>query len=166
MVSEAVTSAWEKSLGDARGGEPALQRALGAGAQAIARLQSVLVEPALPLDAQFAGFVSQGDAALLTVSSGMRIYRARGVEPKRLLAGSQRTPGLSRGGMAVATERLSRGDLFVFGSRDAFGMRTIGTLAALLAQRVDASAAEVCEAGLGPARTAATGVALVVIRVR
>lgn len=165
MVSEAVGAGFETTLGDARGGEPALQRALGSGAQAIARLQGVLVEPALPIDAQFAAFVAMGDVALVTVSSGMRVYRARGGEPKRLMGSAHRSPGLSRGGMAVATERLTPGDLFVMGSRDAFGMRSIGSLATLLARRPDAPVGEVCEAGLAPCRAAGTGVALVVIRV-
>ncbi len=165
LVTDAVGSTFEGSLGDGRGGEPALQRALGAAAQAISRLQGVLVEPSLPIDAQFSAFVSAGDVALVTVSSGMRVYRARGGEPKRLLGNAQRTPGLSRGGMAIATERLLSGDLFVFGSRDAFGMRSIGSLAALLAQRPDANVRDVCEAAIAPCRAAGAGVALVVVRV-
>ncbi len=166
MVTDAVGSTFETALGDGRGGEPGLQRALGAAAQAITRLQGVLVEPSLPIDAQFAAFVAAGDVALVTVSSGMRVYRARGGEPKRLLGASQRSPGLTRGGMAVATERLVPGDLYVMGSRDAFGMRSIGSLAALLAQRPDAPVREVCEAGLAPCRAAGAGVALVVLRVK
>lgn len=165
-VTEAVGSAFEASLGEGRNGEPGLQRALGASAQALSRAQSVLVEPNLPLDAQFAGVVVSGDVAHLTVSSGVRVYRARRGEPKRLMAGGHRAPGLARGGLTVSTERLVPGDLYVFGSRDAFGMRSIGALASLLAQRPDASVADVCEAAIGPCRVAGLGVAITVLRVR
>lgn len=165
-VAEAAASTFGATLGDARAGEPDLQRALGAAAHAVSRVQSVLVEPHLAVDAQLAAFVHTGDAALVTVSSGMRVYRARGAEPTRLLSNAHRSPGLARGGLAVATERVQRGDLYVFGSRDAFGMRSIGSLAALLARKPDAPVAEVCEAAMGPCRDAGIGAALVVLRAR
>lgn len=165
-VSDAAADAFGATLGDARAGEADLHRALGASAHAVARVQSVLVEPHLAVDAQLAALVHRRDAALVTVSSGMRVYRARGAEPTRLLATAHRSPGVARGGLAVATERIHRGDLFIFGSRDAFGMRSIGALASLLARRADASVAEVCEAALGPCRDAGIGAALVVLRAR
>lgn len=165
-VAGAAGTSFGATLGDARAGEADLQRALGAAAHAVSRVQSVLVEPHLAVDAQLAAFVFAGEAALVTVSSGMRVYRARGAEPTRLLSNAHRSPGLARGGLAVATERVQRGDLFVFGSRDAFGMRSIGSLASLLARRPDAAVAEVCEAALGPCRDAGIGAALVVIRAR
>lgn len=166
MVAEGVAAAFEASLGDGRSGTPGVQRALGAGAQCLTRIQSVLVEPSLTLDAQLTAFVAAGEAAHLTVSSGMRIYRARKGEPKRLLANTQRAPGLSRGGMSVSTERLAPGDLFVLGSRDAFGMRSIGAVAVLLAQRPDAPVQEICETALTSCRSNGIGAGLVVIRAR
>ncbi len=165
-VADAVGSAFERSLGDGQGGESAVQRALGAAAQAVAQVQSVLVEPALPLDAQFTAFVLAGEAALVTVSSGMRVYCARGGEPRRLLANVHRAQGLSRGGLAVAVERVKTGDLFVLGSRDAFGVRSMGALAALLARNVEAPVAAVCSAAIDPCRELGIGAALAVLRVR
>jgi hypothetical protein len=166
MVNDAVAAAFDASIGDARGGEPALHRALGATAQAIARVQSALVEPNLAIDAQFAALVALDNVVLLTVSSGMRVYRARSGEPQRLLDTPQRSPGLSRGGMVVATERLVRGDLFVLGSRNGFGTRSVGAIAALLARRSDAASREVCDAALDPCAAAGIGASLVTLRVR
>ncbi len=164
-VREVAQTAFFASLAENTGAVP-LQRAIGAASQALTRLQAALVEPNLSLDAQMVAVTVQGDAAHLTISSGMRIYRARDGEPKRLLNNTRRAPAISHGGMLVATERLLRGDLFVVGSREAFGMRSIGTVAGLLAQRPDASSAEVCESALSSCRTAGVGVGLIVLRVR
>jgi hypothetical protein len=166
MITRAAGLSFGATLGDARNGEADLQRAIGAAAQAISRVQSVLVEPHLALDAQLAAFVHLGDVALITVCSGMRVYRARGSEPTRLLANAHRAPGIARGGLAVATERIVHNDLYVLGSRDAFGMRSIGALASLLARRPDASVTEVSEAALRPCRDAGIGASLVVLRAR
>ena len=57
------------------------------------------------------------------------------------------------------------GDLYVFGSRDAFGMRSIGAIAGMLAQRSDAPVADLCDAVLAPCRAGGLGAALVVLRV-
>lgn len=164
-VREVALKGFFTTLGDSTGAVP-LQRSVGAASQSLTRLQAALVEPNLSLDAQMAAMTVQGDAAHLTLSSGMRIYRARNGEPKRLLNSAQRAPAISHGGMLVATERLLRGDLFVVGSRDAFAVRSIGNVAALLAQRPDATSAEVCEALLNPCRSAGVGVGVVVLRVR
>jgi len=165
-VVEAVERAFLQSVGDGRGGTVALQRAAGAGAQGLARMHGALVEPHLNLDAQLVGFVALGDHAHMTISAGMRIYRARQGEPRRLLNSPQRAPGIARGGMLVSSESLLRGDLYVLGSRDAFGIRSIGAIATLLAQRPDAAAAELCEAALTPCRSLGLGVALAVVRAR
>ncbi|MBL8602525.1 MAG: hypothetical protein JNK72_11435 [Myxococcales bacterium] len=164
-VNEAVRRGFFPALQEQKGINGGLQRATGAAAQAISRLRGALVEPNLNLDAQLVGVVTQGEQVHLTISAGMRIYRARGGEPKRLLNNPQRTPGVSRGGMLLSTDRLLQGDLLVFGSRDAFGMRSIGAIATMLAQRPAARASELCEAALGPCRTAGIGVGLVVMRV-
>lgn len=166
MVSGRVLDAFEGALSEWPLGVAAIQRALGAGAQALARIQSVLIEPNLALDAQLAALVAGGDTAYVAVSSGMRVYRARNGEPQRLLAKAQRAPGISHGGLLIATERLLPGDLYVFGSRDAFGMRSIGAVAGILAQRPQAPVTELCDAALSPCRAAGLGAALVVMRVK
>lgn len=167
-VSTAVAAAFEGVVGDGYGpNNPMLvQRAVGAGSQAVVRLQSVLVEPNLPLDAQLVGFVVHDSVVDLAISSGMRIFRARGAEPKRLLNNAQRSPGIVRGGLLVSTERLLQGDLFVFGSRDAFGMRSMGAVAALLSRRADATPEEILEGALASCRSGGIGAGLVVARVR
>jgi len=165
-ITSAVAKSFLEGVGEGRGGTVALQRAAGSGAQGLARLQGSLVEPHLALDAQLVGFVALGDHAHMTISSGMRIYRARQGEPKRLLNSPQRAPGISRGGMLVSSEALQRGDLYVLGSRDAFAIRSIGAIATLLAQRPEAAAAELCEAALTPCRSLGLGVALAVVRVK
>lgn len=167
-VTHAVTQAFEAVVTESYGpNNPMLvQRAVGAGAQAIARLQSVLVEPNLPLDAQLVGFVAHDHVVDVAISSGMRIFRARGPEPKRLLNNAQRSPGIVRGGLLVSTERLLQGDLFVFGSRDAFGMRSMGAVAALLSRRADAPPGEILEGALSSCRSGGVGAGLVVARVR
>lgn len=165
-IVDAVEQAFLQSVGDGRGGTVALQRAAGAGAQGLARLQGALVEPHLGLDAQLVGFVAIADHAHMTISSGMRIYRARQGEPRRLLNSPQRAPGISRGGMLVSSEALLRGDLYVLGSRDAFAIRSIGAIATLLARSPEASATELCEAALAPCRSLGLGVALAVVRVK
>lgn len=165
-ITQLVGDAFEKTLDDARQGVVGMQRAVGAGAQSLVRFHSALVEPGLSLDAQLVALAIVGDAAHVAISSGMRIYRARNGEPKRLLTNAQRSPGISQGGMLVSTERLLRGDLFVFGSRDGFGMRSIGAVATMLAQRPDAPSVEICEAALAPCRGAGIGAGLAVVRVR
>lgn len=165
-VADGVLKGFEKNLGDGKGGAVLLQRSIGAGALALSAIQAALVEPHLTLDAQMVALSVEGAAAHIAISAGMRVYRARAGEPRRLLNSPQRSPGISHGGMLVATERLQRGDLFVMGSRDAFGMRSIGAVATLLATRPDAPPAELCEAALGPCRATGVGVGLVVLRVR
>ena len=166
QVAETVRVTLETSLGDGQKGLGALERAVGAGAQSLARLRSVLIEPHLNLDAQLAAMVIVGDQAHIAVSAGMRVSRARNGEPQRLLNHANRTPGITHGGMLVTTERLSRGDLFVFGSRDGFGMRSIGAMAAVLAQRPDATARDLCDAVLKPCRSSGVSTGMVVLRVR
>jgi hypothetical protein len=167
-VAGAVAKGFESVVSDARAAVNAMmiQRAVGASAQAVARLQGVLVEPNLPLDAQLVGLVGHDNAVEIAISSGMRLFRARGAEPKRLLNNAQRAPGIVRGGLLVSTERLQRGDLFVFGSRDAFGTRSMGAVAALLAKSPDAPPAALVEAALASCRANGVGAALVVARVR
>ncbi|MBI5512146.1 MAG: hypothetical protein HY909_00170 [Deltaproteobacteria bacterium] len=165
MVTGAVLGAFETAIVEGAMSVGTLQRALGAGAQALARVQAALVEPNLSLDAQMVCMAAAGDVTHMAVSSGMRVYRARNGEPQRLLGKAQRSPGISHGGLLVATERLVLGDLYVFGSRDAFGMRSIGAIAGLLAQRPDAPVADLCDAVLAPCRAAGLGAALVVLRV-
>lgn len=166
QVTETVRVTLEESLGDGQKGLSALERAVGAGAQSLGRLRSVLIEPHLSLDAQLVSMVIVGDQAHIAISAGMRVYRARNGEPQRLLNHAHRSPGITHGGMLVTTERLSRGDLFVFGSRDGFGMRSIGAMAAVLAQRPDASARDLCEAVLRPCRASGVSTGMVVLRVR
>lgn len=166
MVTQSVMGAFESTLSENPISVTLLQRALGAGAQSLARLQASLVEPNLSLDAQLACMAVHGDSGHLAISSGMRVYRARGGEPQRLLGRAQRSPGISHGGLLVATERLVPGDLFVFGSRDAFGMRSIGAIAGLLASQPKADVADLCDAVLAPCRSTGLGAALVVVRVR
>jgi hypothetical protein len=166
QVAETVRVTLEESLGDGQKGLSALERAVGAGAQSLGRLRSVLIEPHLSLDAQLVSMVIVGDQAHIAISAGMRVYRARNGEPQRLLNHAHRSPGITHGGMLVTTERLSRGDLFVFGSRDGFGMRSIGAMAAVLAQRPDASARDLCEAVLRPCRASGVSTGMVVLRVR
>lgn len=166
QVAETVRVTVEESLGDGQKGLSALERAVGAGAQSLQRLRSVLIEPHLNLDAQLVAMVIVGDQAHVAISAGMRVYRARRGEPERLLNHAHRTPGITHGGMLVTTERLNRGDLFVFGSRDGFGIRSIGSMAALLAQRPDAPAKDLCDAVLKPCRASGTATGMVVLRVR
>lgn len=166
QVAETVLVTVERSLGDGQKGLAALERAVGAGAQAVNRLRAVLIEPHLNLDAQIVAMVIVGDQAHIAISAGMRVYRARNGEPQRLLNHAHRTPGITHGGMLVTTERLSRGDLFVFGSRDGFGMRSIGAMAAVLAQRPASSAKELCDAVLKPCRASGLSTGMVVLRVR
>lgn len=167
-VSNAVGAAFEGVVAEARAPHnPMLvQRAVGAASQAVARLQSVLVEPNLPLDAQLMGFVVHDGVVELAISSGMRVFRARGAEPRRLLNNAQRAPGIVRGGLLVSTERLLTGDLFVFGSRDAFGMRSMGVVAAMLARHADTPPSELVEGALASCRAGGVGAGLVVARVR
>lgn len=171
-VADGVLKGFEKNLtevGESKVGKISavqLQRAVGAGALALSAIQSALIEPHLSLDAQMVAVAVEGGAAHIALSAGTRVYRARAGEPRRLLNAPQRSPGIAHGGMHIATERLQRGDLFVFGSRDAFGMRSIGALAALLAARPDAPAVELCEAAIGPCRSAGLGAGVVVLRVR
>jgi hypothetical protein len=165
MVSGATSSGFQRGLAEGPVGEPSLQRALGVALQNIHKMQGMLVEPALPIDAQFGAIVVSGETLLVTVSSGVRVYRARKGEPKRLLAQGHRSPGLSRGGMSITTERPQRGDLYVLGSRDAFALRSIGALAALLAEHPSATSGDVTEAVLGPCRSAGIGVGIVALRV-
>lgn len=166
QVAETVRVTVEEKLGDGQKGLTALERAVGAGAHALGRLRSVLIEPHLNLDAQLVAMVIVGDQAHIAISAGMRVYRARNGEPQRLLNHAHRTPGITHGGMLVTTERLSRGDLFVFGSRDGFGMRSIGAMAAVLAQRPSATAKELCDAVLKPCRATGLSTGMVVLRVR
>ena len=166
QVAETVLVTLERTLGDGQKGLAALERAVGAGAAAVGRLRSVLIEPHLSLDAQIVAMVIVGDQAHIAISAGMRVYRARNGEPQRLLNHAHRTPGITHGGMLVTTERLTRGDLFVFGSRDGFGMRSIGAMAAVLAQRPSSSAKELCEAVLKPCRAQGMSTGMVVLRVR
>jgi hypothetical protein len=166
QVAETVRVTLEDALGDGQKGLAALERAVGAGAQAVGRLRAVLIEPHLNLDAQLVAMVIVGDQAHIAVSAGMRVYRARNGEPQRLLNHAHRTPGITHGGMLVTTERLTRGDLFVFGSRDGFGMRSIGAMATMLAQRPSSPAKDLCDAVLKPCRAAGLATGMVVLRVR
>lgn len=166
QVAETVRVTLEESLGDGQKGLTALERAVGAGAAALGRLRAVLIEPHLALDAQMVAMVIVGDQAHIAISAGMRVYRARNGEPQRLLNHAHRTPGITHGGMLVTTERLSRGDLFVLGSRDGFGMRSIGAMAAVLAQRPGAPARDLCDAVLRPCRASGLSTGMVVLRVR
>lgn len=166
QLAETVRVSLTESLGDGQKGLGALERAVGAAAQSIGRLRSVLIEPHLSLDAQLVAMVIVGDQAHIAISAGMRVYRARNGDPQRLLNHANRTPGITHGGMLVTTERLSRGDLFVLGSRDGFGMRSIGAMAAVLAQRPEASAKELCDAVLKPCRASGISTGMVVLRVR
>lgn len=166
-VADAVARAFESVVvaGDTPGDAVRVQRAVGAGAQAIVRLQSALVEPNLPLDAQLVGVLGHDSVLDIAISSGMRVFRARGAEPRRLLSNAQRSPGIVRGGLLVSTERLQRGDLYVFGSRDAFGTRAMGAVAGLLQRSPDASPGALLEVALSACRTAGMPAALVVVRV-
>ena len=83
----------------------------------------------------------------------------------RLLGKAPRAPGISHGGLLVATERLLLEDLFVFGSREAVGMRSIGAIAGLLAQQERPPVNELCDAALAPCRSSGVGAALAVMRV-
>jgi hypothetical protein len=103
LVSGATSSGFQRGLGEGHASEPHVQRALGAALQNIHQVQGMLVEPALPIDVQFGAIVVSGETLLITVSSGVRVYRARKGEPKRLLAQGHRSPGLSRGGMSITT---------------------------------------------------------------
>lgn len=143
-----------------------VQRAVGAGAQALVRAQSALVEPNLPLDAQIVGVLCHDSVFEVAISSGMRVFRARGAEPKRLLNNAQRSPGILRGGLLVSTERLQRGDLFVLGSRDAFGAQSMGAVAGLLARTPDAAPDALLKVALASCRASEIAAALVVVRVR
>ncbi len=166
LVAESVRASAAESLGDGQKGLSGLERAVGAGAQSVGRLRSALIEPHLQIDAQLVAMVIVGDQAHIAVSAGMRVYRARNGDPQRLLNHAHRTPGITHGGMLVTTERLTRGDLFVFGSRDGFGMRSIGAMAAVLAQRPDATAKDLCEAVLKPCRASGVATGMIVLRVR
>ncbi len=166
VVADGVRSATETAFVETPGGTAALERAVAAGAQHLARLSSALIEPHLRLDAQLAAMVVSGDKAHIAVSSGMRVYRARNGEPQRLMNHGNRSPGISHGGLHVSTERLLRGDLFVFGSRDGFAMPSIGAMATTLAQRPEAPAKDLCDAMLRSCRSASVSAGVVVLRVR
>lgn len=167
-LADAVARAFEGTVlaGEGPGDAMRVQRAVGASAQAIVRLQSALVEPNLPLDAQLVGVLGHDSVLDIAISSGMRVFRARGAEPKRLLNNAQRTPGIVRGGLLVSTERLQRGDLYVLGSRDAFSTRPMGAVAGMLSKNPDASPESLLDAALSTCRTAGIPAALVVARVR
>lgn len=143
-----------------------VQRGVGAGAQALMRLQSALIEPNLPLDAQLVGVIGHDSVLEIAISSGMRVFRARRGEPKRLLNNAQRSPGILGGGLLVSTERIQRGDLYVFGSRDAFGTRAMGAVAGLLASTPDALPEAIVNTALAGCRRDEIPAALVVARVR
>ncbi len=165
-ISRAATTGFELALQDGTPpGESTLPRAIASAARSIEGYQSTLLEPNLPLDAQFACFLHVGDRAHLMVSSGMRVYRARDGGPQRVLGRSHATLGIAQGGLPWSTEALHRGDIYVLGSRDAFGMRSTAAIVAALSRDRVVPVWDLCEAALGPCRTEGLGAALAVLRV-
>src|SRR5262249_12096865 len=145
--------------------EPAVVTdALEAMAEAIGRLRARLIEPEITIDARAGLLVTMPGAIHAALTSGVRLYRARGGMPERLWTQAKRPLGIASRELRPATEPTQLADLFVLGTRDAFSVRAIGNLASTLARAPASPAVTLCEAVVAPCRESGLAAATVVLR--
>jgi hypothetical protein len=163
-VADEVATAFERAVDGLPPGPSLVARAAEAAGAAVERLRAQLIEPKLLLDAQLAVLAVGPEVMHIGLTTGVRIYRARGGMPERLFPRAPRPEGASAGGLFNASEPVLPGDLLVLGTRETFTVRSIGNLATVLSRAPRPPVSELCEAVVAPCRDVGIGGATVVLR--
>ncbi|MEM9193423.1 MAG: hypothetical protein AAGF12_29890, partial [Myxococcota bacterium] len=116
--------------GDGPGGE-ALEAAVRAARQTLARRCDALIERMLPDATLIASGLSNGALHVISAGPG-RVYLHRGGQPKRLTPRDESNEGILKGTLARCSVDLEPEDIVLIGSVSAFSVRAIARLASVL----------------------------------
>lgn len=132
--------------------------------RAVSHFRSRLCEPNLTIDAHLAMAVVGPRVVHLALSGGVRAYRVRGTGVERLQPRAEEVRPLGLSAPHYATESFERGDWLVIGTPEAFSIRSVSSLSALLGRGPDTSPSKVRDSMLLPAHELQHGGAIAVLR--
>jgi hypothetical protein len=130
----------------------------------VTHLRSRLVEPNLTIDAHIAVAVVAPRVVHLALSGGVRAYRVRAGSVERLQPRAEEVRPLGVSAPHYATESFERGDWLLVGTPEAFTLRSVGALGALLGRGPDTSATTIRDSMLLSAHESQHGGAIAVLR--